>query len=351
MGIARKPDPLTPDLWELAGVLHFHTRHSDGGASLFDVLQAADESDVDFMVVTDHHGLRPKREGFEGWYGNVLLIVGEEIGREEGHFMAVGHRHGLRSLAEGLESELRRARRLGANSFLTHPDGKGARLLGIVDHRWKRRDAESFDGLEIWSYMHDWLSHLRPWNAPWAILSPSRLIRGPSRETLTLWDRLGGKRRVPAFGGLDGHSRKLFGLFWDFPYSALFRTIRTHVLVHPLRHQTVPDRDAVLDALVKGRGHIADDSVADSTGFRFVGRHGNQRLLPGDETHPHCAVELTIQCPSSPDCLIRVIRDGDEIAQAEAGAHRMKVDAPGVYRVEVLLRGKAWIFSNPLYLR
>jgi hypothetical protein len=303
------------------------------------------------MVVTDHRSIRAKREGYEGWYGNVLLIIGEEIGRTEGHFIAVGHERGLRHLSEGLESELRSAGAAGAATFITHPDGRGSLPLGINDHRWKMRDAESFDGLEIWSFMHDWLARLRPWNLPAAAFHPPALLRGPAPETLAVWDHLGRTRRVAGFGGLDGHSRKVLGLFWDFPYSTLFRTIRTHVLVPPPERDAVRDRDAVIRALAAGRGHLANDLLADSRGFRFQGWAGDRMLLPGDEGEFREPAALRVRCPAPPDTVLRLLRDGTVIDEIEGGELRKEVGGPGVYRVEATLRGEPWIFSNPIYLR
>ena len=70
---------------EIQGVLHVHTTHSDGSGSVADVVEAAQKTGVDFVVLTDHNTMRAKHEGWEGWHGSTLLIVGEEVSTRAGH--------------------------------------------------------------------------------------------------------------------------------------------------------------------------------------------------------------------------------------------------------------------------
>ena len=50
----------------------------------------ADESGLDFLILTDHNTLRALKEGYEGWYNNTLLLVGCEINDKENknHYLA-----------------------------------------------------------------------------------------------------------------------------------------------------------------------------------------------------------------------------------------------------------------------
>ena len=52
---------------------------------------------------------------------------------------------------------------------------------------------------------------------------------------------------------------------------------------------------------------------------------------------------------------VRLLHDGELVAQAATQALVHEADGPGVYRVEVRLRShgaeRTWILSNPVYLR
>jgi hypothetical protein len=48
---------------------------------------------------------------------------------------------------------------------------------------------------------------------------------------------------------------------------------------------------------------------------------------------------------------IRLIRDGDRVAETSGSELHHSIELPGVYRVEVHLHGRPWIFSNPVYIR
>ena len=46
-----------------------------------------------------------------------------------------------------------------------------------------------------------------------------------------------------------------------------------------------------------------------------------------------------------------MLRDGVRIEAKTASELATEVNGPGVYRVEVKLGGRPWVFSNPIYLR
>ena len=61
---------------EYVGSIHLHTTASDGAAAHEEVARLASLSGLDFLIVTDHNVLTT---GLDGWYGECLLLVGEEI--------------------------------------------------------------------------------------------------------------------------------------------------------------------------------------------------------------------------------------------------------------------------------
>ena len=62
--------------YDYAGNLHVHTSYSDGTGLHSDVAEAAAQAGLDFVIVTDHNVWV---DGMDDYYGDVLVLVGEEI--------------------------------------------------------------------------------------------------------------------------------------------------------------------------------------------------------------------------------------------------------------------------------
>ena len=67
-------------MFEYVGAIHMHSVFSDGSGEVKDIARSADESGLDYIILTDHNTLRALKEGFEGWYNNTLLLVSEAAG-------------------------------------------------------------------------------------------------------------------------------------------------------------------------------------------------------------------------------------------------------------------------------
>ena len=79
-------------MFEYVGAIHMHSTFSDGSGEVKNIAKAASEIGLDYIVLTDHNTLRALNEGFEGWYGNALLLVGCEINdkQNKNHYLAFG---------------------------------------------------------------------------------------------------------------------------------------------------------------------------------------------------------------------------------------------------------------------
>jgi hypothetical protein len=109
----------------------------------------------------------------------------------------------------------------------------------------------------------------------------------------------------------------------------------------PLTHELAHDRDLVFEALREGRCYIANDEVADARGFSFS--HMGEELSFDSRT------ELLAQTPQP--AVIRLLRNGEHVAESHSSELRHSIELPGVYRVEATLHERPWIFSNPVYVR
>ena len=63
-------------MFEYVGVVHVHSIYSDGTGTIPEIAKAASELGLDFVMMTDHNTLKPKHDGFEGWYNDTMIIIG-----------------------------------------------------------------------------------------------------------------------------------------------------------------------------------------------------------------------------------------------------------------------------------
>jgi hypothetical protein len=338
-----------PNLTDLACVVHLHTTHSDGTGTVADVVRAGRRSAVDVVMLTDHDTLAGRVD--EGWHGDVLLLVGEEVSPPR-------HDH---TLVFGVDEVLDWADRPIADvvadaplAFAAHPFSRGSlrfRRFGPgMPHT--APFAPGLTGIELWSFVTDTAEHATSVREiVRLIVSPARALRHPPAENLLEWDRAGARRRVVALGGLDAHQIGIRVLgrvpLRLMSYSRSFRFIRTHVLVRgQVSGSPAEDRALVYEALGEGRCYIAVDAIAPARGFAFWGSDGAE--MGGEAAFAEQTLHVELPRPAE----IRLLRDGAIEALAE-GAASLDFEArrAGVYRVEVRLRGRTWIVSNPVYLR
>jgi len=87
----RRELPARPGRRWLAGDLHAHTVHSDGGLTVPELAAFAVERGLDFLAVTDHNTVSHHAElaGAARRYG-ITLLPGQEVTTEGGHAGALG---------------------------------------------------------------------------------------------------------------------------------------------------------------------------------------------------------------------------------------------------------------------
>jgi len=332
---------------EIRGAIHVHSDYSDGTGTVDEIIAAAQAAQLDFVILTDHDNSDAARDGYGGRYGKVLLVVGAEVSPPRGgHCLVLGAEdvHAYRWMPE--KHYLHRLRRQNADIYVAHPEGRVKTTFGINLRQWHIWESEHFDGIEIWSYMHDWVERLNPLNIPMYYLSPDSAIEGPNEKVLGLWDRLNLHRRVTGIGALDAHAVKMgLGLFTAFKYEFLFGTILTHALVDDWGSDASADTRRLRAALKQARAYVAYEPLGSAEGFRFAA----DGLEMGDRAAFGGAVRLEAFLPQSGQ--IAFIHNGRKIAAEEGAKASFPAGEPGVYRLEVRLNGRPWIFSNPICLK
>jgi hypothetical protein len=339
-------------------VVHLHSRHSDGTGTVPEIARAAAKAGVDVVLLTDHDTLAAKRAGEEGWHGDVLVLVGEEVSPlGHDHYLAFGIEERIRHRGMSARDICEAVRAAGGFGFAAHPWSKGSDRFKRAGTGMPFADLEAADGLELWSFVTDTVERVGSIReAVRFAAAPDRVVDHPPERNMREWDALCASRRVPAIGGLDAHQ---FGVrvgplvLRAMGYARSFRQLRTHVLCdEPPTGELEHDRAQVYDALREGRCFIGADVHAPTRGFRFWAEGRRGEVTMGGEAS---AGEWTLHAVLPAPARLRMLRDGEPVAEREAPALVLEAREPGVYRVEARLerhgRERTWVISNPIYFR
>ena len=335
---------------EYRGVIHVHSTYSDGKGCVDRIADAANRTRADFVILTDHNTMKAREDGHEGRHGRVLLLVGEEITPDTNadHYLAFGIASAIAPSPDPVKN-VEAVRRQGGIGIIAHPTG-GAFVKGeYVEYPWTNWEAGPFSGIEIWNHSYDItgksknifqlaLYALFPWLSPY----------GPEEGVLETWDYFVSQRgrRVVAVGGVDAHA-----IISD--YEEDFVTVSTYILVpDPFNGTFEHDSASVYAALREGRCFVGADKVADASSFRCHVESGGDLVQMGGTAQLARGATLVVSSPKPG--LIRVIRDGEPLAEEWGSSLAIGLDRRGAYRVEVkrkaCRRYVPWIFGNHVYV-
>jgi hypothetical protein len=348
-------------MWhEYVGSIHLHTTASDGAATQEETASIASRAGLHFLVVTDHNVLT---KGIDGWYEDVLLLVGEEIHDtkrtpEANHYLALGIREHVMGDGAAPQEVIDAVNAQGGLGFIAHPFERSPALTREPELPWLDWQVTGYSGLEIWNYMSEFKSYLHnKLRAVLFILWPRAAMSGPFPETLAKWDELLEHRQIVAIAGADAHGNEYsLGPLRRavLPYEHCFRAVRTHILTtEPFDGELDHDRTLVYDALRRGSCFVAYDGIGEATGFRFTAQSGGSTITMGQETVLDGKVTLEVTSPLKAE--LRILRNGRVVSSA--GGRRLRYVTPedGVYRVEAyrpyLFKRRGWVFTNPIYVR
>lgn len=346
--------------YEYVGSIHLHTTASDGAVTHEEVASIASRAGLHFLVVTDHNVLT---SGIEGWYEDVLLLVGEEIhdtkrAPEANHYLALGIEERVIGDRVAPQEVIDAVNAQGGFGFLAHPFERSPAFTREPELPWLDWQVTGYAGLEIWNYMSEFKSYLRDkLRALFFILWPRAAIAGPFPETLAKWDELLQHRQTVAIAGTDAHGNEYsLGPLRRavLPYEHCFRAVRTHILTtEPFDGDPDHDRRLVYDALRGGSCFVAYDGIADATGFRFTADTGGCTATVGEEIVLDDEVALEVTSPLKAE--LRILRHGRVVCSTRGKRLRYVTAEGGVYRVEAhrryLFKRRGWVFTNPIYVR
>jgi hypothetical protein len=356
-------DPPPPDVCVVPGVLHVHTTYSDGSGSIPHVATAAAEAGLQFVIVTDHDTLQPLTDGWEGYHGGCLVLVGSEVRVRGGHVLALDVppdlRMGIIPAAEAVEN----IRQAGGISFFLPDEDLSLSPAQVLGAR--------FAGMEVIN-LHNLARQVAslPAFIAFAIRYVTRgpmaafgmLVARPDGEMAT-WDRLNRERAMPGIASVDAHSRIYIHPRHDLKiptYTQSFRLVQTHLLLDsPLTGDVARDRSAVYRALAVGRTHLVygDEGAQE---IRFWAASSAAASGPGQHLPDEGGLTFFARSPVA-KTLYRLYRSGELVAQQSGRCARFAGSGPGFYRLEVYRwRGRVgplhfgvtpWLFTNCITVR
>jgi len=325
------------------GVIHIHTTYShDAHGKLEDVMRVANAQRLDYVIITEHNTLQPLRDGWQGWHGASLLLVGMEISAKDGHYLAFNVTQEIDRERLTTQQVIDAVNRQGGFGFIAHPYFKRA--------PWRNWSVSSVTGIEGYNVAHDTLDEHWVRLGLWLLTTPAEpfyysIIDRPY-DPLAAWDALIRRQgRAVGIGSTDAHEIRVLGVKIP-PYEHMFQLVRTHVLTPP--GPLTPEQ--IYAALTQGHTYFSVELAAQAGGFTFLAQRDNTILgVMGDEVPFGPDLQLVAWLPGAAELVL--VKDGRAVDRTTGRRWTIPVTAPGTYRLEAMRHGKPWIFSNPIYVR
>ncbi len=343
---------------EYIGCIHAHSVYSDGSGTYPEIIRAAQESKLDYLMMSDHMTLEGREKGFFGWHDDLFLSIGYEIEdpQDQHHYLAFG-------LDSTLPPQLphrdyiKAVERQGALGIAAHPfeerDDQQA-LPGYPPITWSSLDYPEVKVIEIWNMMSHWMEATTLQNKYWNVIHPRSFSTFPKRSLLEWWDQANLKRKVTGVGAVDVHATqiKILGLFKKaiFDYKIMFKSIHTHLLMDDKLHNRLDAEkveQAMLNIIRLGRTFISNYRRGNARGFRFWAETSSETLQMGETGQAEKSV-LRAVLPQKAHC--KLIRNGQIYHRDNTAELKVSVPA-GSYRLEVEKDQRGWIYSNHIKIK
>jgi len=334
-----------------SGVVHIHTTYSkDSILKPLDLIPYLKKYKVDFAIITDHNNLEAKK--YEGFYENILLLIGEEITPEEGNHLLAFNIKDLIKPKEDVQSVIDEINLQDGLSFIEHPFFEGNKIIkNEVKMKWLDWNVENYTGMSVFNFTCDGGERINLFNYLIFYFFPGLDKDRPNYKTINKWDELNKHRKIVGIGTLDAHFLyfKILNFKIEvFPFKYYFNSIRTNIITEkPL------NKESVYEEIKKGHIYITHNYLGEAKGFNFYIERGDEKFLMGDEIELKGNEKIFVKAPLK--SLIKLIYNGECIYQKVGKEFIYEKVDKGFYRVELyrfhMFNYKPWIFSNPIYVK
>ncbi len=371
------PEDLVPDsprgFFDYKGVTNVHTQMSSGSGDFAQVIAAAQESNLDFLSVTDLN-VYDKPSTLAGYHGALLVMMDGEYSYLNSRLLNIGATTGRHLQGVG------RSQVLFADLLSQEEKDPDVGLLILAHptkpkYGWSGEYPVGLDGIEVINLKNVWqdawiqnkLSFLvslliLPFNEKLALL---RLFKSPDEE-LRLWDSLNSERKIVGIAGADAEAKMIMGSsFFRYPrYQTLFSLVRNHVLVKSeLTGNAAGDVEKIAQAFRMGQLYMSLDILGNPKGFNAVLKRASGPVFPiGSRVPFEKGLSLEVGLPRKPDVPFDIViyKNGERMLTSNSQTTQYFINSPGVYRVMIrviptlpLPDGKKWIpwiYTNPFYV-
>ena len=104
--------------YKYLGVIHIHTKFSDGTGSIETISKAAKKAGLQWIIITDHNSMEIE----EGYYNGVCVIKGEEITpKNANHYLALDVKTTI-TPSENPADNIQQVINQGGFGYSAHPD-------------------------------------------------------------------------------------------------------------------------------------------------------------------------------------------------------------------------------------
>jgi hypothetical protein len=330
-----------------------HTHYSDGTGTVMELAQAAKQSGLQWIWITDHDTMAGKPD--EGMINGVATLIGYEITPQRNHYL-VGNMDELVSPELPPAEFVAEVAKRGGVGIVAHPDERAVNEYK-QPYRWDDWSIRGFTGIELWNYMSDWIEHYSPRTKPLNYFFPARALKGPTADTIRWWEKLQleGQATTGVFG-VDAHAHKVrqVGREWVvFPYRHCFSQLVNYLqLDAPLSQDFIQAQSQIWQAIRQGRVIMANQARGNAAGTTFValprGSDADKAYTCGDKVPLGQGVRLEFICPQPAE--LYLYHNGALVVRTtRSQSLRFDCTTPGHYRIEAHRRS-LWIMTNHIHL-
>lgn len=347
------------------GNIHIHSNLSDGTASIEEIAKIANREGLDFIIVNDHEHLKGKKMGLEGYYGDTLVLIGQEVNRLKNHYLVMGIEEEINNNEESPREIVDEVKEKGGLGFIAHPFEKGSPLVNRGrTYPWIDFNMDGFTGMEIANYSSAWRDGVKkPLQALYAnFINDLAYMEYPNPESYRKWKELTKEKRVVGIFGSDAHAPiyKIGPLaFKILSYKYLFRSGNNYLYTKKPIFSEVNKNNykkaekLLLSSLQKGNLYMCLDRIEKGDGLKvFMKDEKGDKFLPGDILTPgkHTIFAGFEKEKKNNKKHMRIEEPGGKIRTFPLPLERDFELSNGTYHINISHPGhEKWIILNPFY--